>query len=257
LSLRVVAAGLTDVGRRRSHNEDAFGLFHEEDIFVLADGMGGHASGEVASALAVESVGDFFQETNADRDRTWPYKEAKTLNYDANRLSTAVKLANLNIFSKAQATKGCENMGTTLVAAFVGKRASYIAHVGDSRGYRVRDGEIEQLTSDHSLLNDYLKTNRLTPEEIEAFPHKNVIVRALGMRETVEVDVLHLDPQAGDIFLMCSDGLSGMISDAEIGRITWEHRDDLDKGCSVLIERANENGGHDNVTVVLMRVEND
>jgi protein phosphatase len=253
--MKISATGCTDVGRKRAHNEDAFALYPEHSIFVLADGMGGHASGEVASAIAVETVGDFYMDTGADHDRTWPYKENKKLNYEANRLSTSVKLANLHILEKARATKGCESMGTTVVAALLSKRASYMAHVGDSRGYLIRGDQIEQLTSDHSLLNDYLRTNRLTAEEIDAFPHKNVIVRALGMRETVEVEIRPLEPRSGDIYLLCSDGLSGMISDDVILDLTNAHRDDLQTACDNLIAAANKNGGHDNVTAVLIRCD--
>jgi protein phosphatase len=251
--MKISATGRTDVGRKRTHNEDAFALYPEHNVFVLADGMGGHASGEVASAIAVETVGDFYMETGADQDRTWPYKESKKLNYEANRLSTSVKLANLHILEKAQATKGCESMGTTVVAMLVSERAAYMAHVGDSRGYMVRDGQITQLTSDHSLLNDYLRSNRLTPEEIDAFPHKNVIVRALGMRETVQVDITPLEPRSGDVYLLCSDGLSGMVTDEVILEAVEEHPDDLDAACEQLIDVANANGGHDNVTAVLVR----
>ena len=253
--MKISATGRTDVGKKRAHNEDAFALYPEHNVFVLADGMGGHASGEVASAIAVETVGDFYMETGADQDKTWPYKESKKLNYEANRLSTSVKLANLHILEKAQATKGCESMGTTIVAILVSQRAAYMAHVGDSRGYLVREGEISQLTSDHSLLNDYLRSNRLTPEEVDAFPHKNVIVRALGMRDTVEVDIMPLEPREGDIYLLCSDGLSGMIKDDQILTAIEENRDDLDIACRHLIDLANAHGGHDNVTAVLISCE--
>ena len=255
MTMKISATGRTDVGKKRAHNEDAFALYPEHNVFVLADCMGGHASGEVASAIAVETVGDFYMETSSDQDKTWPFKENKKLNYEANRLSTSVKLANLHIIEKAQATKGCESMGTTVVAILVSARAAYMAHVGDSRGYLIREGQISQLTSDHSLLNDYLRTNRLTPEEIEAFPHKNVIVRALGMRDIVEVDIQPLEPRTGDIYLLCSDGLSGMITDQQILDAVEQNIEDLDAACRRLIDLANAHGGHDNVTAVLIRCD--
>ena len=130
----------------------------------------------------------------------------------------------------------------------------YIGHVGDSRVYRFRDGKLVQLTEDHSLLNDYIKMRQLSPEEIEAFPHKNVIVRALGMKETVQVDIAQERPQAGDIYLLCSDGLSGMITDPGMEEILRQH-DDLDAACENLIDEANQNGGTDNITVILVRCE--
>lgn len=255
--MRFTVFGGTDVGRKRNHNEDAFALFEEDSLFVLADGMGGHASGEVASQLAVDSVGAFFKETAEDQERTWPFKGSKKLNYDAGRLEVAVKLANQCIFETSSQKKTHENMGTTVVATYMSPQAAYIAHVGDSRVYRLRDGKLEQLTRDHSLLNDYLKTNRLTPEEIEAFPHKNVIVRALGMRATVEVDIAPIEPRVGDFYVLCSDGLSGMITDDEIADIIQRDRIDLERCTNALIEQANESGGHDNVTVVLIRVDAD
>ena len=255
--MRFSVYGRTDVGRKRNHNEDAFAIYEEDSLFVLADGMGGHASGEVASAMAVESLGAFFRETAEDQEKTWPFKGSKKLNYEAGRLEVAVKLANQSIFETAKAKKSCENMGTTLVATYMDPHGSYIAHVGDSRVYRLRDGKLEQLTRDHSLLNDYLKTNRLTPEEIEAFPHKNVIVRALGMRANVEVDIAPIEPRIGDFYVLCSDGLSGMITDDEIAEVMQRDRVDLEVCSQSLIDEANENGGHDNVTVVLIRVDPD
>jgi protein phosphatase len=145
-------------------------------------------------------------------------------------------------------------MGTTLVATLFSEEAIIIAHVGDSRLYRLRDGVFEQLTEDHSLLNDYIKMKHLSPEEIAAFPHKNVIVRALGMKATVQVDVLVEEPRLGDVYLLCSDGLSGMVGDAEVADIV-ANEPDLDRLCDRLIGMANANGGLDNVTVVSIRVE--
>jgi PPM family protein phosphatase len=143
-------------------------------------------------------------------------------------------------------------MGTTLVSAHFTPSAVYVGHVGDSRVYLFRAGQLKQLTEDHSLLNDYLKAKKLTPEEIENFPHKNVIVRALGMKDTVQVDVARVEPQDGDLFLLCSDGLSGMVSDAQI-QATLQRTADLEKACAQLIEQANAAGGTDNITCVLAR----
>lgn len=250
--MKIRYAGATHVGMKRQHNEDNFFLLAEENVYVVADGMGGHASGEVASQIAVETLANFFIDTSRDREITWPYKEDKSLNYDQNRLLAGIKLCNRRVFETAQSDARYRGMGTTIVALMCGARGAYFGHVGDSRGYRISNGTIEQVTEDHSLLNDYLKVHSLTPEEIEAFPHKNVIVRALGMKDTVNVDVLRVDPKPGEVYLLCSDGLSGMVDDPGILDAVMECGDDLEKGCQTLIAKANANGGTDNVTVVLV-----
>jgi protein phosphatase len=176
----------------------------------------------------------------------------KSRNYDENRLATGIKLANMRIFERASAEQKLKGMGTTIVTVHFSNTQAYVAHVGDSRVYFFRNGVLKQLTEDHSLLNDYLKAKRLSPEEIEAFPHKNVIVRALGMKDTVQVDISRLDPQDGDVFLLCSDGLSGMVSDADLQAVL-NSTTDLDAACAQMIERANANGGNDNVTCILTR----
>jgi protein phosphatase len=217
--------------------------------------MGGHSSGEVASQIAVEEMAEFFKLTARDQDATWPYKMDKAKNYDENRLCTSVKLANLRIFEKASNDQKFKGMGTTIVSLHFAQNFAYVAHVGDSRVYFFRSGTLRQLTEDHSLLNDYLKAKKLTPEEIEAFPHKNVIVRALGMKESVVVDVSRIEPKEADIFLLCSDGLSGMVTDPQIQEVlTRTH--ELEKACSQLIDLANAAGGNDNVTCVLARYHN-
>lgn len=249
---RVEVAGETNVGRKRNHNEDNFSIVVDYGLFVVADGMGGHASGEVASQMALDAMREFFAATQDDPERTWPYKMDRTKGYEENRLITAIKLANLRIYETGQRDSKKRNMGTTLVSIFAANDGVYVAHVGDSRVYRHRAGKLEQLTDDHSLLNDYIKMKRLTEEEIANFPHKNVIVRALGMKDTVKVDTRFEIPQANDTYLLCSDGLSGPVTDAEIAEIIGKYPDIKTIG-SKLIERANENGGPDNVTTVLVR----
>ena len=184
---------------------------------------------------------------------TWPYKEDRALAYDENRLITGIKLANRRVYETSQSDARYRGMGTTIVSLVVGQSGAYIGHVGDSRGYRIKpSGVIEQVTEDHSLLNDYLKVHKLTPEEIEHFPHKNVIVRALGMKDVVNVDVHRLEPKSGDIYLLCSDGLSGMVNDKSMVEAVQEGNGDLEKMCQGLIARANANGGVDNITVILV-----
>ena len=250
--LRIEVAGETNVGMKRNHNEDNFSITEESGLYIVADGMGGHASGEVASKMAVDSLQEFFAATANDPERTWPYKMDRSKGYEENRLITGIKLANLRIYESAQRDARQRGMGTTIVTMFAVEDGVYVAHVGDSRVYRVRDNKIEQLTEDHSLLNDYIKMKRLTPEEIQNFPHKNVIVRALGMKDTVKVDTRFEQPRAGDTYLLCSDGLSGPVSDPEMQEIT-SNSPDLKTAATRLIEKANAHGGPDNVTVVLAR----
>ena len=250
---RVLAAGNTDVGRKRTHNEDYFALVENEHLYLVADGMGGHSSGEVASQMAINTMSEFFQATSADPEATWPYKMDKTRGYEENRLVTGIKLANRRIYEAAQREQRLHGMGTTIVALLCVHDQCLIGHVGDSRVYRLRGNSIEQLTEDHSLLNDYIKMKRLSPEEIASFPHKNVIVRALGMKESVKVDCFLDKPEVGDIYVLCTDGLSGPVSDEEI-RELMAGSPDLTSGTKALVERANRNGGPDNITVVLARV---
>lgn len=250
--LRIEVAGETNVGRKRSLNEDNFCILSDFGLYLVADGMGGHASGEVASKLAIDTIRDFYERTADDPERTWPYKMDRSKGYEENRLITAVKLANLRIFEQAQRDSKSRGMGTTIVSIFTIENGVYCAHVGDSRIYRIRDGKIEQMTEDHSLLNDYIKMKHLTPEEIANFPHKNVIVRALGMKETVKVDTRYETPMAGDTYLLCSDGLCGPVNDNDILNIIVTSSD-LKTASRRLIEKANENGGPDNITAVLAR----
>ncbi len=251
-TLQIEVAGQTDVGRKRQHNEDAFAIFADYGLYMVADGMGGHASGEVASKLAIDTMREFFAATAGDPDKTWPYKMDRSKGYEENRLITGVKLSNLRIFQTSKTNPGQRGMGTTLVALFAVDDGYYVAHVGDSRVYRIRNGILTQLTEDHSLLNDYKKMKKLTEEEIASFPHKNVIVRALGMKDTVKVDTRFEQPQPDDILLLCSDGLAGPVSDDEILRIILD-AGDLPAAAEQLIEAANNNGGPDNITAVLTR----
>ncbi len=254
--MRLTFAGTSDVGRKRTHNEDAYLLLPEESLCCVADGMGGHASGEVAARIAVEEMAEFFRLTGRDDEATWPFKLDPARGPDENRLLTGVKLANVRIFERAATDQRLRGMGTTIVAASFpkGGRHALVGHVGDSRAYLWRHGAFRQLTEDHSLLNDYRKTRALTPEEIEAFPHKNVIVRALGMKDAVEVDLLRVELEDGDILLLCSDGLSGMVPDVRIAEVIRANAGELRQATKALIDEANAAGGVDNVTCVLAQV---
>ena len=252
--MEITSAGDTNVGVKRSRNEDNLLKMPEENLFAVADGMGGHSSGEVASQIAVEGIANFFKATRQDEDITWPYKMDKNRPYDENRFIMSVKLANLRIFEASQREARYRGMGTTLAGVnFIGGDA-LVAHVGDSRVYRVRNEQMTQVTEDHSLLNDYIKAKKLTPDEIANFPHKNVIVRALGMKETVLVDLSRHTLQAGDVYFSCSDGLSGMVTDEELLEII-NTVPDLQEAVTVMINKANEAGGVDNITVTIVRID--
>jgi PPM family protein phosphatase len=249
--------GITDVGLQRDHNEDTFAVLSEHELFIVADGMGGHRAGDVASRLASESISDFFQRT-AGEEVTWPFHFDSGLSESENRLLTAIRLANRQIYEHSLKSHDLRGMGTTVVGALFNPdtRKMYVGHVGDSRAYMIRDGQISQLTRDHSLVNDYLKVMPDMPEDQRSELPKNVITRALGMQDSVEVDLLAHDTRLGDTFVLCSDGLSGMISDAEILQVAGQS--DLQSACRKLTALANEHGGEDNITAVLVRiVEND
>jgi serine/threonine protein phosphatase PrpC len=255
--MRVNYAGATDVGLKRTHNEDAYLLLPEEQLYCVADGMGGHASGEVAARIAVEEMAEFFRLTGRDDEATWPFREDPARALDENRLLAGVKIANRRIFERAQTDARLAGMGTTLVAAYFPRAddgAAIVGHVGDSRAYLWRAGTIRQLTEDHSLLNDYVKSQHPSPAEIAAFPHKNVIVRALGMKEGVDVDLQRVPVRDGDILLLCCDGLSGMLGDEDLAEILRAGHRDLRRAAQHLVDAANEAGGADNITCVLAQV---
>lgn len=254
--MQILAAGVTDVGQQREHNEDAFCILPEFDLYIVADGMGGHRAGDVASKMATHTMASFFQAT-AREDATWPYHFDPHLSVEENRLITGIRVANKRIYETSSRYREVHGMGTTIVGALVARDRGrmYIAHVGDSRCYRIRDGAITQLTRDHSLLNDYLAVlPDLTPEQRDELP-KNVITRALGMQDSVVVDIVPETPRPGDIYMLCSDGLSGMISDEEILAIALAAEGDPKKAATEMVAKANRNGGEDNITVIVLVVK--
>lgn len=255
--MRAVAAGISDVGLQREHNEDCFAILNEHELYIVADGMGGHRAGDVASRLATDAIVDFFRAT-AREDVTWPFHFDSRLSEEENRLLTGIRIANRQIIERSSRSRDCHGMGTTVVGALFSskKQRMYIGHVGDSRAYRVRNGEIAQMTRDHSLVNDYLLAMpELTEEQKSELP-KNVITRALGMQDHVSVDLQSDDAQPGDVYVLCSDGLSGMIDDQEILAVVSSTRD-LEDACRKLVMLANEHGGEDNITAVLVRIDDD
>jgi len=244
----------THVGMKREHNEDSYLAMPEQGLFCVCDGMGGYAAGEVASKLACDEIRQFFDMTSQDQDATWPFKLDKALSYDENRLSVAVKLANQSVFERSQSDPRCRGMGTTFVGIlFTGDQQAVVAHAGDSRAYLFRGGTLHRLTADHSLVEEYVRLGRLTPEQAKHFPQKNIILRALGQQRSVDVEIHTHKPEPGDVFLVCSDGLCGMLEDDRMRDLLSKGEKDLNQCAQHMIEESNAAGGLDNITCLLVR----
>jgi serine/threonine protein phosphatase PrpC len=224
--------GLSHPGRRRRRNEDSFVV--SPPLFAVADGMGGARAGEIASRLAAAAVRE---------------EDADTAN-----VGELIREANRRVFERARDDAAASGMGTTMTLALVEDDHVTIGHVGDSRAYRLREGELEQLTEDHSLVAELVRSGRLSPEEAEMHPQRSVITRALGTEANVDVDTFSVDAQPGDVFLLCSDGLTTMVGDERIVTAVTENREDLERAAKELIADANRSGGEDNVTVVFFEI---
>jgi protein phosphatase len=245
------AFGITDVGQVREHNEDAIGLEIDQGYMVVADGMGGHNAGEVASAIAIDEVSQYL--SLASR----PEADAENATYSPETLflRDAVNTANVAILDAAKRDYARKGMGTTLVAMqFHGNRAS-IAHVGDSRLYRFREGFLDQLTTDHTLVQEWLTRKLYTEEEARNAKNKNVITRALGLVEDLEVDLLEELVRRNDVYLLCSDGLSGMLEDEEIAKVLNEQGREPEVATRSLLNMANAAGGKDNISIIIVCVD--
>lgn len=256
--MNFVAAGLSDVGRQREHNEDSYCILSKHRLFVVADGMGGHRAGDIASRMATAEMSSFFDATagSSDEASDWPIEIDSRLNADQNRLVSAVKVANQRIFQASVQNRAVQGMGTTVVCALFTRddRRIHIAHVGDSRAYRIRERKMTQLTRDHSLLNDYLLAMPNLSDDQKSKLPTNVITRALGMQDGVAVDLYFEKAEPGDTYVLCSDGLNGMVSDDRILGIVEDHDGDIEGAAKSLVAEANQNGGEDNITVVLVRI---
>ena len=249
--------GATDIGLRRKLNEDSLFVDGAIGLFVVADGMGGHNAGEIASHLAVETVGNFVQRSCEEDEITWPFGVDPKLSLNSNRLLTAVMLANKRVFKEADSRQDYTGMGTTIVAALTNSKTISFVSAGDSRAYRLREGEFRQLTVDDSWVQAAVDEGVLLPEEAESHPMKNIITKAIGAKEEIEVEVEEHGLQNDDLYLLCSDGLHGMITEKRLTEIIVSAGASLEELVNGLIATANENGGKDNVTAVAIRYKTD
>ncbi|MCZ6888615.1 MAG: Stp1/IreP family PP2C-type Ser/Thr phosphatase [Gammaproteobacteria bacterium] len=231
-------SGFSDTGRVRTQNEDIFAFDAAQGLAVLADGMGGSNSGGVAAQIAVDSVLSFLRAASAP--------------IDTELLCAAVAHANNRVFDESRNSAAHIGMGTTLVVTRIGDTVGWVAHVGDSRAYRLRGSTLSQLTKDHSVVQELIDAGAITAEEARQAPNRNIITRAIGLEPSLEVDASEFDVADGDVVLLCSDGLSDLLGDRDIAELLIEHKDDLDGAARQLVKSANAAGGTDNVTVVLV-----
>lgn len=246
----------TDPGLRRTSNEDSYATRADVGLFVVADGMGGHVAGEVASRVAVEAIEAFVEETAVvDKNRTWPFPFDPSLSLEANRLKAAFRLANRRIASAIADSQDLRGMATTASAVLIGKASASVGHVGDSRVYVLKDGALSQITNDHSWVEDQVRAGTLTPTAARQHPWRNVVTRALSGGEDPEVDVVEVVPEPGERYLLCSDGLFGVVADDRIAAILGQADVPLENICRGLVDAANEAGGPDNITALVLAID--
>jgi serine/threonine protein phosphatase PrpC len=233
------STALSHAGRKRRHNEDAYVI--EPPLFAVADGMGGAKAGEVASSLAAAALKEPGEDGSSGEER----------------VTALIQEANRRVFRRANEDRDASGMGTTMTVALVEADRVAIGHVGDSRAYLIRDGELEQLTDDHSLVAELVRSGKLTPEEAEIHPQRSVITRAVGTEPDVDVDTFSIEPEPGDLFLICSDGLTDMVDRKAILDAVERNRANLDDAAKALVVAANRGGGEDNITVVFFEVSED
>ena len=249
-------AVLSDPGLRRSSNEDCYCTREDIGLYMVADGMGGHVAGEVASRVAVEAIEAFIQETaGADKNRTWPFPFDPTVSLEANRLRAAFRLANRKIASAIADSQDLRGMATTASAMLLGPQGASVAHVGDSRVYVLRGGKLEQITHDHSWVEEQVRAGTLTPTAARQHPWRNVVTRALSGGEDPEVDVTEVKPRPGERYLLCSDGLFTVVADSRIAELLGDMKAPLDAIAGALIAAANEAGGPDNITALILQID--
>ncbi|MBR4015002.1 MAG: Stp1/IreP family PP2C-type Ser/Thr phosphatase [Anaerotignum sp.] len=241
------AIGMSDIGKCRKNNEDAYyiavGEEATDNLFLIADGMGGCNAGEVASGSALEAFLAYYEREKAKDTAAEPL----------DLLTGSVAAANQAVYTKSNSAKEFAEMGTTIVAAAVREKKLYIAYVGDSRAYLYRKKELLPLTTDHSYVMELVKPGTITKEEAAEHPKRNIITRAVGIKETVETDTIIQPLREGDMLLLCTDGLSGMLKDAEIAKVLGR-KVSLEKKAALLVEKANQQGGYDNISLILVDI---
>lgn len=253
--LKAIAAVASDRGLRREENEDSYVSRQDLGLFMVADGMGGHAAGEVASRMAVQAVEAFVSDTrDADPNRTWPFPYDPELSLDANRLKAGFRLANRRLAAAMADNDSLRGMATTAAAILLGRERPVVAHVGDSRVYLYRDGELRQITEDHSWVSEQVRAGILSDADARRHPWRNVVTRALSGGDDPDVEVADIDLAAGDRLLICSDGLSGVVTTERMQEIVAAGQE-LEETCRALIAAANDAGGPDNITVAMLQVD--
>jgi PPM family protein phosphatase len=255
-AVQIVSSGLSDVGRVRTNNEDSFRIVEALNLFILSDGMGGEAHGEVASAMAVDVINKYCESEKEDSGATVLDEAPANISSQTRRLKGAVAQANFQIFQAAQKNPEQRGMGATITALWLKDTVLSIAHVGDSRAYLLRSGNLQQLTNDHSLVAEQVRRGLITPQQAEESEMQSVLLRALGAHPEVEIDTDEVEIIPRDVLLLCSDGLTRMVTEPEIaGALQAETVPSA--AAERLIALANENGGVDNVTVIVVRFEDD
>lgn len=253
--MKVSWAAVSHPGLRRVANEDSYCAQADLGLFAVADGMGGHVAGEVASRAAVETIELFIKGTrNAEQDSTWPFPFEPGLSLEANRLKGAIRSANRRIAEMMAATDGLRGMATTVSAVLIAHSTAVIAHVGDSRVYLLREGQLERLTADHSWVEEQVRSGALDENAARAHPWRNIVTRALAGGEDPQVDVLEHPLHAADRLLLCSDGLYAVLTDDRIRELLAANRT-LSDACDALLSGANGGGGPDNVTVLVLQLD--
>jgi serine/threonine protein phosphatase PrpC len=246
----------SDPGLKRTSNEDSYSARPDVGLFVVADGMGGHVAGEVASRVAVQAIEAFIEETaGADKNRTWPFPFDPTVSLEANRLRAAFRLANRKIGAAIADSQDLRGMATTASAVLVGPRGASVAHVGDSRVYVLREGHLDQITHDHSWVEEQVRAGTLSPTAARQHPWRNVVTRALSGGDDPEVDVTEVSPQKGERYLLCSDGLFTVVPDSRLAELLGQTGVPLDAICRGLVQAANEAGGPDNITTLILQID--
>ena len=249
----IQAYGASDIGRKRQRNEDSFVANQDIQLYLVADGMGGHNAGDVASQTAAKSIESFMVHSHEERELTWPFGIDPRMSFDANRLRTALKLANHKIWQLADSHQEYTGMGTTVVCVVITADIASVASVGDSRVYLWRDEDLRLLTRDDIWINETWVRRAFTEDQLQKIPLKNVLSKAIGSKEDVEFPIQEAQLQDGDSLLLCSDGLHGLVTSEQIVSVLRQKTLSLQDACHGVIAMANEAGGRDNITAVLLR----